>query len=412
MNQIIQMENQAIVRQIYLKKDRYKLGRDPESDIVFNVPRVSRNHAEIFRHKQDYYIIDNDSANHVYVNESRVEKIKLKSRDKINLSKDVTLFFLGEDNEEDLERGNNTGLFDENDFFPLKEVIKQVISLRHLDNILKIILDEVIALVGAERGFIVLTDKQGNIILNSGIAKNIILDKDNTNESIFSGSTVSQVIETKEKIFIKIEDHNEEDLSKSILSLELQSIMCAPLIFQDSLKGVLYVDSGYIISDFNDVDQFFFSMLADLAAIAIENSRKFSRMEMSVHELEEEIDNSEERFRNTLEASPDPIIIFNLSDNCLIQANNAFCDIFECLEADVLGKDLSEFMSHEQINYITGIVLKEKEIKGFESSLTSNNGVIFHALISGRFIRILDENCIVIIYSNIREQKIQEDFFI
>ncbi|MDM8536512.1 FHA domain-containing protein [Desulfobacterales bacterium HSG17] len=409
MNRIIQMENETIVKQIDLKKDRYKLGRDIENDIVFDTLRVSRNHAEIIKKEQEYYIIDKGSANHVFVNGTRVEKCRLKSGDKINLSQDITLFYLGQNIEEkDCPDINTTNIIEKKQFFSVKEVIKQIISLDHLDNILKIILKEVIALVGADRGFIALTDENGNLIPDNSISHNLPLNMENFHESVFSHSTVFHAIQTKKKIFIKIGENNDQDLSKSILSLELQSIMCAPLLFEDNLKGVLYVDSGYMISDFNEIDQFFFSILADLAAIAIENSRQYSRMEMSVHELEQEIDNSEERYRSTLEALPDPIIIIRLSDSCLVQINTAFCNVFDYLEEDIIGRTISEFKLfafQKDINHIIDIVSKNHEIKGFETRMLTNTGKIFDVIISAGFINILDEDCMVVIATGITDHK-------
>ena len=85
------------------------------------------------------------------------------------------------------------------DFLRLKEVTNRIISLDNLEHILHVVLQEVIKLVSAERGFIVLTDQQGKLQRNTGIVHNIPLRQDGDWEALFSHSTVKQAIQTKEE---------------------------------------------------------------------------------------------------------------------------------------------------------------------------------------------------------------------
>ncbi len=410
MDILIQIENNEIAKQICLSKAEYKLGRGQENDIIFNIPKVSRQHAKLIRKDNAYYIVDSDSANHVYVNEKQVTEQKLASGDKVSLSREITLFYLGgNDENEDMTSllGRMRHLFDKKDFFHMKEVTRRIGSLDSLDKILNIILREVMKLVRAERGFIALADDKGEIKPDNSVTYDISLNQNSFQESVISHSTVQQAIQNKKKFFIRIEE-NTEDISHSIMSLELQSVMCAPLLFGDALVGILYVDSGYQFSDFSETDQFFFTVLADLAAIAIENAKLYTRKEMFVRQLREEIGNSEERYRLTLEAAPDPISINRLADGSLVQVNQSFCNVSGYTAEEAIGKtayELNLFVHPVDMEYISKRVAEKHEIKGFETRLRKRDGTFSDALISARFLRVADEDCMVMIATDITERK-------
>ena len=409
MKRLIQIEGDKIIRQIPLKKKQYTLGRGNNSDIVFDVHKVSRRHAVLFREGEDYWIIDKVSTNHVYVNGEQVEKRQLISGDEISLSRDLTLLYLSETEADErvgdlLNRMWNA--INRKDFLRLKEVTRRIVSLEGLDNILKIVLEEVIRLVGAERGFIALADEEGNIRKETSAVCNLPLTQegeDGEEVSIFSHSTVRRAIENRESVFI-FTGNDEETLSQSIIALDLQSVMCSPLLFGDKLVAILYVDSGSQIFDFSETDQFFFAILADHAAIAIENAKLYSRVRMSLQELREEIHASEERYRHTLEAAPDSIIIIQIDDGHFIQINKAFCRIFGYAEEEALGRtafELNLFSTPEDMGHIIEIVTAEHELKGFASQVRKRDGSVLYVLVSARFVEFVDEDCLIMVLTDL-----------
>ncbi|MDY7040454.1 MAG: GAF domain-containing protein [Chloroflexota bacterium] len=274
MKWLIEIEGDRIIRQIPLKKSEYTLGRGQENDIVFGNRKVSRLHALLVREGDAYYAIDKDSVNGVFVNGERVKRRRITCGDEIKLSTEVTLFYLSDGAAEDEKVVQMMNRIWEaiikKDFLRLKEVTSRIISLDSLDHILNIILEEVITLVGAERGFIALTDDDGEIQTDTSVSHNIPLGEDSVRKSVFSHSTVRRAIANKENVFILNTEDSEADPSKSVVELQIMSIMCSPLLFGDRTVGILYVDSGYQMSDFNEMDRFFFTILADHAAISVQ----------------------------------------------------------------------------------------------------------------------------------------------
>ena len=68
-----------------------RIGREPGNDIVLNSPSVSRNHAVISYNGSSYRIMDNNSANGVYVNGIKVFNTEIYRSDRITLGSSVEL---------------------------------------------------------------------------------------------------------------------------------------------------------------------------------------------------------------------------------------------------------------------------------------------------------------------------------
>ncbi len=326
MHELIELNRGKVLRRMPLLKDHYRLGRGPENDIVFDVARVSWEHAVLVRVENTYTIVDQDSRNHVFVNGERVKKQKLTSGDKINLSPEVSLLYLAEnDTGEEFERmlGRLSEFYNEQDFIRLKTVTQRIISLDSLENILKSILAEVVALVKAERGFIALTDNQGELQVEHSVSHNIALaDKA---QQAFSHSIVQQTIHQRESV-VMLNTAADTAPSDSILTLNLRAVMCAPLLFGDKLVGVLYVDSGTQVTDFNKIDQFFFTILADNAAIAIENAKLYQQVQQLNQQLTTDIQETETRYGQLVDYSPEAIIVH--SQGQVLFVNQAAVKLF------------------------------------------------------------------------------------
>jgi len=95
------------------------------------------------------------------------------------------------------------------------------------------------------------------------------------------------------------------DSSKSILNLELQTILCSPLLTEDKKIGVIYVDSTHIhkIKDQNITDTF--EVLAGQAATAIRNAQLYDGQISAYNALNEANIQLIQAERKTLKSSID-----------------------------------------------------------------------------------------------------------
>ena len=68
------------------EKERLTFGRDPGNEVVFDMPSVSRFHAQVTKVGRRYYVSDLRSANGTFVNDERVEgEVWLKPQDTIRI---------------------------------------------------------------------------------------------------------------------------------------------------------------------------------------------------------------------------------------------------------------------------------------------------------------------------------------
>jgi signal transduction histidine kinase len=129
-------------------------------------------------------------------------------------------------------------------------------------------------LTNSERGFIVLKSNSGNLEFKLGLDSN----GKELPESLFqiSNSVVEDVFYNGQSRFIEWaqSDVNLKD-SKSILRLDLQTILCSPLITDGNKIGVIYVDSKHLHKIKEKETTSTFEILAGQAAAAIRNAQLY-----------------------------------------------------------------------------------------------------------------------------------------
>lgn len=166
----------------------------------------------------------------------------------------------------------------------------QINSSLELDTVLTQAMDQVIALTGAERGYILLK-KPDSDELEFRVACSIENDPNDNNFQI-SRTVVNRVLETGEPL---LTDNASEDAAignaKSVLTLALRSILCVPLKRRDNvIIGVVYVANRLRIGLFTKRELHLLSAFANQAAIAIENARVFTTVKTDLIKANEEVE--------------------------------------------------------------------------------------------------------------------------
>jgi len=154
-----------------------------------------------------------------------------------------------------------------------------------LKRVLEEVMDRLIVLMNAERGFLMLREPNGELRVR--IARGI--DNVNLNEDAFaiSNTVVRRVVESGETV---LTTNAQEDPrfgeQFSVAVYHLLSILCAPLKLKDDLIGVIYVDNRAHTGIFRPEDLALISAFANQAAVAIDNARLFDDLQESNAELE------------------------------------------------------------------------------------------------------------------------------
>ncbi|MBN1428928.1 MAG: GAF domain-containing protein [Anaerolineae bacterium] len=169
----------------------------------------------------------------------------------------------------------------------LADVAALINSSLDLTQVLNEVMDTIIQLSGAERGYLMLRNEETGG-LEFRIARN--MDRQTIDSSAFevSRSVVGRVAESGEAIMTTNaqEDHRFQH-SESIVGYSLRSILCVPLKVKDEVTGVIYTDNKSLSELFTERSRDLMVAFANQAAVAIENARLFARVKATLDEISE-----------------------------------------------------------------------------------------------------------------------------
>jgi adenylate cyclase len=163
--------------------------------------------------------------------------------------------------------------------------IGQVVnSTLELDSVLQIVMDTIVRLTRAERGFLMLRDEQN--ALTTRVARNWEQESIDPSEFAVSRTIMERVVETGEPV---LSTNAQEDprfgTQTSIIAYSLRSILCVPLKVKDELIGLIYADNRIRSGIFSENERDLLTAFANQAAVAIENARLFSTLKHTLAEV-------------------------------------------------------------------------------------------------------------------------------
>ncbi len=158
-------------------------------------------------------------------------------------------------------------------------------SSLELNRVLEVVMDSLVALTSAERGFLMLREADGELKIR--VARGVSREELDHNSFSISRTVVRQVAESGEAVVTtNAQDDPRFSSQQSVAALRLISILCAPLKIKDELIGVIYVDHRVHKGIFGSDDLKLISAFANQAAVAIHNARLFDDLQDSNEELQ------------------------------------------------------------------------------------------------------------------------------
>ena len=138
---------------------------------------------------------------------------------------------------------------------------------------------------------------------------------------------------------------------RKLPELKMKSEMAVPILLKKLVIGVLDVQSTELDSFVED-DLFTFQSIADLLAVAIENSRLYAAARQEIEErgqIEAALRDNEARYRAIVEDQTDMICRFT-PDGTIRFANEAFCRSVGIERVAIIGKNMFEVVSQANID--------------------------------------------------------------
>lgn len=165
--------------------------------------------------------------------------------------------------------------------------------------LLNYVMDQVIELSGAERGFLVLVDETGrseshlDFRVARGMAQEEFERLKTMNANLgsqVSFSVLGEVTRSKKPILLQDAMTDERfGRQSSVLELNLRSVLCVPLLTRSELVGMIYADNRSLSGRFSQADVDMMMIFANQAATAIENARMYQELQAWTRSLEERV---------------------------------------------------------------------------------------------------------------------------
>jgi sigma-B regulation protein RsbU (phosphoserine phosphatase) len=308
--------------QFILKEEKISLGRSGDNDIPIQDPFSSGNHALIYPKDSRYMIRDNNSKNGTFLNGKRVQKeTELNKGDEILIGSTRIVF--------DKELSTNVEMTDAgpssaniNTIMHLKEILKKPdisTTIRaaakdlDLDRIktehrsfsvisevskalvlhmpLNELLDHVMDLIGEnlpmDRGILMLKEGNPAQLIPKVIRINNKRLKDQ--RILVSQSIVNMVMNKHSSVLISDVQADPQLKSRdSIIKMNIHSAVCVPLWDNKEIIGIIYSDRISLMKPFTDEDLKLLTLLGNLAAVKIENSKSIE-MSIEKEKMEKEL---------------------------------------------------------------------------------------------------------------------------
>jgi PAS domain S-box-containing protein len=167
----------------------------------------------------------------------------------------------------------------------LVQIGQIVNSSLELDEVLQIVMDTIIRLTGAERGFLMLKNEQdGELAMR--VARNWGQETIDTGEFAISRTVIHRVAAEGQAV---LTTNAQEDPrfggQQSVMVYSLRSILCVPLKVKNDQIGVIYADNRIRSGLFTQRHLELLTAFANQAAVAIENARLFASVRQTLAEV-------------------------------------------------------------------------------------------------------------------------------
>lgn len=168
----------------------------------------------------------------------------------------------------------------------LTDVIQAINSSLELNEVLRIVMDTIIRLTKAERGFLMLRNENGKFV--NYIARNWEQESLEPSESAVSQTVINRVFSDGEPV---LTTNAQEDPRfgghQSVIIHNLRAILCVPLKVKDEITGVIYTDNRIQAGIFTESERDLLITFANHAAVALENARLFESLRHTLAEVTE-----------------------------------------------------------------------------------------------------------------------------
>jgi adenylate cyclase len=272
----LSVEVSGVTQTFPINEKGISIGRALENDIVLQHAFISRRHAVVELRGREAWVRDLDSRNGLSVNRLRVKEERLGDGDVIQIGPYEVSYE---------ERAAQSVVLDDSKYFPLSfgegrelkaselpelgmgisefdRISKRLSSLVDLRDLLHAVMEEALQIVPAQRGLLLL-NQAGELV------PRVVHPPDLGDVAI--SSTIARKAMEGEAVLTR-DARLDFAGSQSIISANIRSALCVPLISEGQSLGLIYLDSAGR-DQFSDRERDLLAAVANYAALNIERAR-------------------------------------------------------------------------------------------------------------------------------------------
>jgi transcriptional regulator with GAF, ATPase, and Fis domain len=294
-----------------ITKPVFTIGRGEANDVVLREPGVLAHHAQIVYTGRDFQIEELDRGAELLINGKRKRRARLVDGDRLTLGEAHVGFSMFSE----AVRSNDVGSVNPPEsseiagLRKLYEFSERLMNQGTVDELLEALLDGVIQVTGAARGAVLLVEpddpnREPRVRASRNVQRDIIEGPAGVSDSI-----VRHVVSSRRPLLVSdaLSDTTFGQ-SESVLALRLSSVMCAPLIHQGEVIGVLYVGNDQIKSLFERAQLDLLVIFASQASLILQNAMLLAALREDKLKLSKEL--SDKRFGEIIGACPSMLEVF------------------------------------------------------------------------------------------------------
>ena len=302
-----------------LHKPLTTVGRALGNDIAPTTETLGDTHAQIFFDGRDFNLEEVDKSGEILINNKKKRRARLVHGDRLSLGTAEFVFSMFDEphrspTPEGQTQGRNT-MHQLGGVRKLHEFSQQLMTMKNLDELLEVMLDVVLDITGAEKGLLLLlddaysgsTNPSGKPVVRA--SRQVSRDALATEGGAFSDSIVARVLETGKPVIVS--DALTDDQfrsSESVVALQLSSVMCAPLVAQGHVTGVLYVGNDRVKGLFERSQLELLSIFASQASMILQNATLLQALRADKEKLTQEL--ADKRFGEIIGVCPSMMEVF------------------------------------------------------------------------------------------------------
>ncbi len=286
------------------------VGRAPGNDVVLGGEQVLAHHLQITFDGRDFIIEEIERTGRLLINGRKKRRARLVHGDRLEVG-GVELGFSmfaealkqAAPQKARAEAEVETTALGAHEIAGVRKLFafsEKLIKLTELDRLLETMLDDVIELTHAQKGFLLLLDTaasaadrpagEGCRSWRIRASRNVDPGSLEDEAGGISDSIVQQVVASGKPIIVSdaLADTT-FGKSESVMAMRLSSVMCAPLVAQAEVIGVLYVGNDKVKQLFRKPQLDLLSIFASQAALILQNAVLLSALRQDKAKLESEL---------------------------------------------------------------------------------------------------------------------------